>query len=447
MSRIIGFEDDGNGNQLPIFSRNNSKKNGRLVISIGSSLTSQGVTSTSAKYSYDAVGFCEWAAVLSNQRFNYRNSGSSGSNTTQMLARLYTDVLAYEPDAVIVQNGTNEIGDGVDSIWTNTKDMYDQILATGAHLLACSILPRGGGSGWTEEDQKTALELNEKKRKYCMLNANCTYIDLSEYITDPDSQDGYPLTGMLRDGTHYTPRGAFRAGTILSETLNQLFTPTDVLSQSYLDADGTDLVYGVESVNPTLLGTGGVAGTAASGTIPSGWRIERTSGSPASGTIAGAIIAPTGIDPAYKFEMTFTPGGSAGEEFYMRTQSATMTPNSTDDFYEALIGIEVDAWDHWEEICLEMDDQGTGNKTIHAMGNVQDELMPTEGWSGILRTPYFKSDGGMRLRLKVTTDGTGSGTGVIRVFKPQLRRVDPNFLPAIYDYYDNGTDNKVPNAT
>ena len=325
--------------------------------------------------------------------------------------------------------------------------MYRQILDTGAHLIAIAVLPRGGGSGWTEANQKTALELNEKKRKFCALNENCTYVDVTEYIVDPNSQDGYPLANMLRDSTHYTPRGAFRAGTVLANVLSQLFTPTDILTQSYLDADGSDFVYGVESANPTLLGTGGAIGTGASGVCPSGWRIERTTSSPASGSIAGATpVADSGsLDPTLKYEMTFTPGGASGEEFYMRTQTATMTPNSTEDFYEALIGIEVDAWDHWEEITLEVDDQGTGNKTIYAMLNVQDAVMPTEAWSGILRTPFFKSDGGVRLRLRTQIDGTGSGTGTIRVFKPQLRRVDPELMPEIFNYYDNGSDNKIPN--
>lgn len=442
MVNIVEYQIGQDGIEIPIYQKDDTKntKEGRLVICTGSSILAQGLVSTGARFGYDVVGPMEWAAVLSNQRFSMRNAAVSGQTSTEIRNRFYRDVLSHNPDVVVIQNGTNEIGTGVDPIWVNTKAMFEATLRSGAKLIACSIQSRDASAGWTENDRKTALELNEKKRKFCESNANCTYVDLSEYVSDPNSPEGYPLPGMLRDGIHWSAEGAYRAGVVLSKALNEYITPTDVFSESALLADGVNLIYGIENVNPTLLGTGGSIGTGASGTVPNDWRLERNN---ASGTVAGQTLTPTGLDPTNVYEMTFTPGGNADEEFYFRTASSNTTLNSNEDFYEALMGIEVDAWENWKSIQLECDDQGVGNKTIYCMYNSYGQTLPNQTWKGILRTPKFKSDGAMRFRLRVIINGTGSGTGTIRVYKPQLRRLDSNLLPNVFDSYDWGTDNKI----
>jgi len=411
-------------------------RRGRSVFCIGSSILAQGNYNSAGRAGWDAVGPMSWASVFLNQRATFRNAAVSGQETSEMLNRLKTDVLDYEPDVVIVQNGTNEINDGVESIWENTLDMYNKILASGADLVMCAIAPRESGQ-WDEATLEVALELNERKRKFALLNPRAHFVDWNKYIIDPESTTGQPITDMLRDGTHWTPRGAFRAGQALTEVLSEILKPTDILSPAYIG----DVI----TVNPTFAGTSGSAGTGVSGTIPNSWRVERVSGT-TTGTVVCSKTTKGGYDPRNQLQAVFTPGAGGEEEFYIRTNGSNTSIPDFDALYEALMGIEVDAWDGWVAITLEVDDQGTPNKTYECLSNNYDEAWPEEAWEGILKIPELKFlDGDQRFRLRVTIDGSASGTGTLRINSPQLRKLDSDFLPeeGSYDRITEGELNKL----
>ena len=415
---------------------------GPLVMTIGSSILAQGFTSSAARFGYAGVGPMEWARIFCKQRFMYRNAAVSGQTSDTIKARLNADVLAYNPDVVVIQNGTNEIGLGFGPIWEDSVEMYDKILATRAMLVVCGTMVRNkASSGWDDDNLQDVAELNQRKRGYCNINRNARYVQLDKYIIDPEQADGEPLANMLRDGTHFSNQGAFLAGQALYEVLNEIIPHTDVLSYSPLAVDGVDLIHGIESTNPLLAGTGGTLGTGMTGVVPDSWKFERTGGG-APTAVCSKVT--TGFDPTNKFQAVITPSGAAGdEEMYFYTSPAGFSPADSEGLYEGLIGIEVEAWDEWQTIQLEVDDIGSVNKTYYDLTNIYDEAMPTHAWSGILRTPIFASEGDFRIRMRIAVNGDGTGTGTIRLFNPQVRRVNPDFLPAIYDKIIQGVDNKL----
>lgn len=405
-----------------------NQSQGNLVISIGSSLTSQGLVDTAGYFGWDVAGPVEWAMRRSNQRCRYVNKGVSGQNTTQMIARLNDDVLVHRPAAVIVQNGTNEVNTGIDALKVTSKTMYERILASGAHLIVCATQTRDKAlSGWSDDELEAANALNEFKRRFCESNDRAYFADVTKYVADPTDSSGQAASNMLRDGIHYTPKGAYAAGEVIKEIIEAIFPPTDVLSNYALGPEASDFIYGNELPNPMFAGTSGTTNTGVSGNVPTSWTVERVGGTSA-GTVACSIAARSALDIRRELTMTYTPGGATGtEEFYLRTSSATLTADNLGELYESLIAIDVSAWDGWKFIRLEVDDQSTVNKAYVDGYNLYDETMPEFAWSGVLRIPEVPFlTGGQRYRLRVGIDSAASSTGVIKVHSPIMRGIDPD---------------------
>ena len=76
-------------------------------------------------------------------RNNYLDKGISGQNTSQMLARYKKDVIALDPQCVVIMAGTNDLAQGYSKaeILNNIKNMAEQAEAADMHVVLCSITP------------------------------------------------------------------------------------------------------------------------------------------------------------------------------------------------------------------------------------------------------------------------------------------------------------------
>ncbi len=402
-----------------------AQTDGRLVMCIGSSILAQGITATVAKFGYDVVGAVEWAARLTGQRFRHVNRAISAKTTSDMTGWLQKEILDHNPAVVIVQNATNEVGLGFETNRSVAKNMYDAILDSGAHLIVSATLPRNkAASSWTDDELRDAIALNVWKRRYCENNPRAHYAAIDKYIVDPTDASGQPIANMLHDGTHLNGRGAHRVGKVYAEILEVLIPPMDVLNPAALIV-GTGYDYGCISVNPAMAGTGGTAGSGASGDVPDDWQVEYVSGT-TTGAAACSVAAKSALDPTRELSIEFTPGAGGDEEFYIRTAPSGTTPAAFTDFFEALGGIDVAAWAGWKEIYLEVDDVGTGNRTYYDLVDAADhDILPEVAWDGVLRTvPFLASDGDLRFRFRVVIDGAASSTGTLKISLPQLNRLE-----------------------
>ncbi len=78
------------------------------IVAIGSSSTA-GAGASSPAHSYPSRLAIELAALFPKQQITVVNRGANGEETSDMLARLDSDVIAEKPDLVIWQVGTNAI--------------------------------------------------------------------------------------------------------------------------------------------------------------------------------------------------------------------------------------------------------------------------------------------------------------------------------------------------
>ena len=129
----------------------------------------------------------------------YVNRGISGQTTPQMLVRMFPDVIALKPAALLVYAGTNDIaGNTGPTTLTMVEDNLQAITelaqAHGIKVILCSVTPV---SDYTERKQTLQrppadiLKLNAWMHEYAA-RANVVFADYYAALVDE--------TGMLKDG-------------------------------------------------------------------------------------------------------------------------------------------------------------------------------------------------------------------------------------------------------
>jgi lysophospholipase L1-like esterase len=129
---------------------------------------------------------------------NCANAGITGNTTTQMVARVNKDVLAYRPSLVVVMGGTNDLRKGVraTAIVRRLDIIVGQIKATGAKVVLCTIPPR-------VNFEQQALALNVAIRSYAAAGG----VPLLDLYSSVGNAKGDYRRGLSIDGIHPTRRG------------------------------------------------------------------------------------------------------------------------------------------------------------------------------------------------------------------------------------------------
>lgn len=165
----------------------------------------------------------------------YVNRGISGQTTSQMLVRMYPDVIALHPAAMIVLAGTNDIArntgpETIDMIEQNLMAMTElagvhhikvilaaltpisdnptPIGADGQPMRAAAPAPaRAGGPPRRKQSEQRPpadiLALNAWIKSYAA-QSNAGYADYYSATVDPN---GFFKDGYTNDGLHPNPRG------------------------------------------------------------------------------------------------------------------------------------------------------------------------------------------------------------------------------------------------
>ena len=151
-----------------------------------------------------------------NEYFSGRdfvNRGISGQTTGQMLGRTEADVIALQPEAVLLLAGTNDIALCVPlaTIENNLTAIAELAEAHGSRLLLASLLPvsdyHADQNPFYERSRQrppeTIRALNDWIRGFCH-QRNCTYVDYFAAMVDPQ---GYLKAELSDDGLHPNSAG------------------------------------------------------------------------------------------------------------------------------------------------------------------------------------------------------------------------------------------------
>jgi lysophospholipase L1-like esterase len=141
----------------------------------------------------------------------YVNRGISGQTTPQMLVRLFPDVIALKPAALLVLAGTNDIaGNTGPSTLTMIEDNLQAITelaqAHGIKVILCSVTPVSDYTARPQSPQRPPadiLKLNAWMRQYAD-KVNAVFADYYAALVD---ETGMLRQGFSADGLHPNDKG------------------------------------------------------------------------------------------------------------------------------------------------------------------------------------------------------------------------------------------------
>jgi lysophospholipase L1-like esterase len=139
----------------------------------------------------------------------YVNRGISGQPTAQMLVRFRQDVIALNPEVVVILAGTNDIAGNtgaatLEMIEDNLRSMTQLAQANGIRVVLASVLP--ASSYWWRPGYRPAARiraLNQRIEVYAR-EAGAVYLDYHAAMRNAEGGLDAELAG---DGVHPSPAG------------------------------------------------------------------------------------------------------------------------------------------------------------------------------------------------------------------------------------------------
>lgn len=171
-----------------------------------------------------------WLNALSDQTFNLiANSGQSGDQTADSLARLQSQCLSLNPDVVIMQiPGINDLSHSVplETIWTNQQNIINQICGVVQKLILINATPVASGEvRYTLHTMTAIMKLNRRLSQFVKTKSNVVLFDAHKLVVDPSNAVGGALTSMVRtnDFIHYSMNGGQKIAAALWAQISTLF--------------------------------------------------------------------------------------------------------------------------------------------------------------------------------------------------------------------------------
>ena len=155
----------------------------------------------------------------------YVNRGISGQVTSQMLVRMYPDVIALEPEVVILLAGTNDIAQNngpqtAEQVQDNIRAITELAHLHGIQVILCSVTPisdyeRRPMSPGRPPDQ--ILKMNEWMRTYAG-QVGAIYADYFSVLVD---ENGMLTKGISGDGLHPNAEGYARMAPVAQAAIDE----------------------------------------------------------------------------------------------------------------------------------------------------------------------------------------------------------------------------------
>lgn len=193
-----------------------------------------------------ANGWFTWLQMRLNHPFELvYNGAQSGDTSADCLARLAEHCLAFMPEVVLMQlPGINDMptatfaGLDEETTFANVTAIIDQIIGSGAFLVALSITPVGTGEAHASlQNMARVIRLNRRFAEYLRALRNNVFVDAYGAIVSPTSTTGLAASGLLKstDQIHYAIPGAIAVESRVRAALNGRFQGADTRPRSTID--------------------------------------------------------------------------------------------------------------------------------------------------------------------------------------------------------------------
>lgn len=141
----------------------------------------------------------------------YVNRGISGQTTSQMLVRMFPDVINLKPSVLVVLAGTNDIARNtgpqtLEMIGQNFQAITELAKLHGIKVVLCSLLPVSDYTARKQTDRRPPadiLRLNAWLKEYAA-KAGAVFADYHSATVD---EKGFLRDGTSNDGLHPNAKG------------------------------------------------------------------------------------------------------------------------------------------------------------------------------------------------------------------------------------------------
>ncbi len=296
---------------------------------------------------YQSRGFAVCALAISGPSwvvartsvypFGIAIGGVPGFSSASLLAaRWQTDRIVPHVDVICI--GTNDVASGTNAatIINNILEFVLSRIAIGvARVGICTIPPRDSA---TATQKKVRAQVNRWINDFAGVTPSVACLDVSAAVEDPSS--GNWLSTYSSDGTHPSNIGAWAMGKVVATWLLTLSSTTprwpnhgDIYDATYNPYGALFTTAGYTSFE----GTGGTAGTGASGTVPTAFNLQRYVGSGI--TAVGSKVARTDNVGGYWYQIELA---NASGDDAMRLYS--QANNKSISTFGLSVGDEIEAW-------------------------------------------------------------------------------------------------------
>lgn len=393
-------------------------------------------------------GVNAWASA---PLFNGANQGHAGDWAKGVERRL-TAVLNMNPDVVVLNIGTNfgpvEDGQSASAVITTIGNIVSQLAGVAQRdgsgiirLVIGTIRPRAVTAA---PSGLFSIEIRPSDRtRIETINAYIRTLDNDSTIfvwdPEPDLLDPNPSAPLLagscyrwavRDGVHLAPRGAFESSRSLELTLDRILK-----DGTWFDSDAS---VSNAVTNGVLAGTGGTAGTGASGQVPTNFTLFNVSG-------ASSIITATSSTSDGNWQIAVSSVGG----------SASASNSQVVRAYSSAINVAAQGWTSTTWVKMFVEVAVTSSQVLGALhadlvngaGNSSSTLLsqaigPTlqnratedfahEPWSGWLETTAQQVGSATNLAARIDIEPliNRAGDAVVTIKKVIVREVeDPRTL-------------------
>jgi lysophospholipase L1-like esterase len=344
---------------------NLSASRGNTTVMCGDSIT--GFNNTpDANGRWSDQGYVKWADFYLNARLDIvKNAGIPGNTCADLLGRIFTDVIAFNPQYVIELCGTNDLGaplvndvrtpgatlnglgaaviaqavkDTVANVIRCKATYYQAMLEAGIKVFACSIGPSSDWLGY-QHGRDIWAQVTAWQRSFCLTTPGMTFVDVATPMIDSQSAASVPKNqGVDNDGLHPYTRSAQAMGLALADELDDI-VPAVPYPLFVVDSAGTNNPGGNTVPNPRWTGAGGTigGGVTVTGTMPDAWQIGGVgTGTPPAVTVSK--VAHPLVEGAFLLQCAVTFASVA------TFQGVEVQPIAPLSFFGAAAGDLVD-WD------------------------------------------------------------------------------------------------------
>lgn len=363
------------------------------------------------------------------------NGGTSGDKTSDMVARLPAFIAtckALGVARVLVSGFANDIAGGV-ATSTSIANMAIILDAFAAADIAVDLIveaPRNdAGMDSTRRAKLHYFQQWARQQRVTRSPRLFALVPVNDWVTDRGNSNGDPIALVFSDGLHPSDYGAAFIGQKLAAYYNAIFPRGVRPIVSRGDAyDATYNLFGALKTGGVPNGTGGTKGTGASGSVPDGWTMQRSSGSAL--TASGAVNALTDDTGGYAFDVTLAGTGGVVSEVMRITPFTSLTvPAGLPVGQKIAFEVEIEHTNlaNWSGIMAQFVSSVAGTYQAMATSGVGSDRLLANGRRILRPPPIAITNPGtetVSFDLFAYADCSGAGpSGTLRVYGASIRAV------------------------